>query len=656
MWGSSEALSLLKSNLSTGAAVSTGAAQTRVVNTFAIQRRDNEQLRATKAAGEADSEAKSTSLDPVAAFHATQRAARTTVMHVPLLQTPVPAIQTVFDAAQERSNTKRVVLDSGAFIGDARPERLGPEAEYYTIDEVVAEIKDSRSAHIFDSFPYPIKIAPVFQNSILAVAEASKETGDYYALSAVDRKIIALAYQLETGAHGMANIRQHTTDAASAAAAGVVNRATPAATAAAAAALAQKQHGTIAEDYDEDEDDEAAPARLVDDAPTAPFDADMFLSSTAEEYAEWAGIELVDPVAAAAAEAAAAAAAVAAAEEAKKKAEEEKAAKIAAAKAAAEAKKKADEEAAAAAAAAAAAGADGDDDGEWAPAPSTAKNAKRAAAKTKKPTSAPKALPGFGSDEWITPSLLKAAKAPAKPVAAPAAAAAAATAAAGPAPAPSKPIMPVAATPTDSSSAAGADESAGSRDSLPAHVTAKLPKSHSVVGCLTHDLSMQNVLLHMGLRVLTGHAALAVQRERRFVLRCSSCFTVCADMSRVFCPSCGGNTLFRAAVVTNGRGEESYRWREGFRQMSSKRGTRYSIPTPIGGRLGKIKDLKLREDVIPRPRRRDIRKAEARAEGIIASTAGGFDGVGSNFGHVREDKGYQVIVGYGRRNPNVVRK
>jgi RNA-binding protein NOB1 len=167
---------------------------------------------------------------------------------------------------------------------------------------------------------------------------------------------------------------------------------------------------------------------------------------------------------------------------------------------------------------------------------------------------------------------------------------------------------------------------------------------------------MQNVSLHCGLRVLTTSAAFMIRRQQRYVLRCSSCFTVCADMSRAFCPSCGGHTLFRASVETNARGEDTYQWRQGFRQMSSKRGTRYAIPKMLGGRLGKIKDLRLREDVMPGRRHRDVKAAAAAALGVVASTDGGFDGLGASFGEVRNERRQEVVVGYGRRNPNVVRK
>ena len=262
-------------------------------------------------------------------------------------------------------------------------------------------------------------------------------------------------------------------------------------------------------------------------------------------------------------------------------------------------------------------------------------------------------------------------------------ASAAATAAVGPAPASAATAAAAAAaaTPTDSASATAktslsasaapytasasaaqlATEAffsggAAGSDSLPAHVSAKLPRSRSTVACLTHDLSIQNSLLHCGLRVLTGQAALAVQQERRFVLRCSSCFTVCGDMGRQFCPSCGGHTLYRASVHTNARGEESYRWREGFRQMSTKRGTRYAIPTMLGGNIGKRQDLKLREDMMPMRRRRDVKAEEADRLGVLASTEGGFEGVGAHFGYVRNERRAEAVVGYGRKNPNQVRK
>jgi RNA-binding protein NOB1 len=125
------------------------------------------------------------------------------------------------------------------------------------------------------------------------------------------------------------------------------------------------------------------------------------------------------------------------------------------------------------------------------------------------------------------------------------------------------------------------------------------------VATMTIDFAMQNVLLQMNLHLLSTN----MQRIKNLtskVLRCHACFTICRDMSKQFCPSCGGASLLRVNCSTNAKGE--FRLHLAKNYTYNKRGDRYSVPKPIagtangkwnglgGGQGGWGRDLVLSED------------------------------------------------------------
>ncbi|MBA0768197.1 hypothetical protein Gotri_017017 [Gossypium trilobum] len=120
--------------------------------------------------------------------------------------------------------------------------------------------------------------------------------------------------------------------------------------------------------------------------------------------------------------------------------------------------------------------------------------------------------------------------------------------------------------------------------------------SESTVACVTGDFAMQNVLLQMGLRLLAPDG-MQIRQLHRWVLKCHACYTVTAEIGRIFCPKCGnGGTLRRVAVTVgeNGIVLASHRPR------ITLRGTKFSLPLPQGGRDAITKNLILREDQLPR--------------------------------------------------------
>jgi RNA-binding protein NOB1 len=86
-------------------------------------------------------------------------------------------------------------------------------------------------------------------------------------------------------------------------------------------------------------------------------------------------------------------------------------------------------------------------------------------------------------------------------------------------------------------SAAAADASATSSE------VALLPTS-PCVRVVTADFAMQNVLLQMGIQVI-GTGGKMVKAVKTFVLKCHSCFKICMDATREFCPHCGNHTMMK---------------------------------------------------------------------------------------------------------------
>ncbi|KAK0542864.1 20S-pre-rRNA D-site endonuclease nob1 [Tilletia horrida] len=111
------------------------------------------------------------------------------------------------------------------------------------------------------------------------------------------------------------------------------------------------------------------------------------------------------------------------------------------------------------------------------------------------------------------------------------------------------------------------------------------------VACMTADYAVQNVLLQMGLSLVSADG-MRITKVKSWVLRCHACFKICKDMERKFCPSCGNATLLRTAVSTSASGAG----KDGGMQVHLKknfqyrnRGTVYSLPTPKSGTASSLK-------------------------------------------------------------------
>ncbi|XP_062027633.1 RNA-binding NOB1-like protein [Rosa rugosa] len=119
--------------------------------------------------------------------------------------------------------------------------------------------------------------------------------------------------------------------------------------------------------------------------------------------------------------------------------------------------------------------------------------------------------------------------------------------------------------------------------------------SESSVACITSDFAMQNVILQMGLRLLAP-GGMQIRQLKRWILKCHACNTLTTAIGRMFCPKCGnGGTLCKVAVTVDENGITV----AAPKPQITKRGTRFSLPLPQGGRNAITKNPVLREDQLP---------------------------------------------------------
>ena len=87
-----------------------------------------------------------------------------------------------------------LVVDSGGFIKAAPLIDLG--SKIYTIAVVVDELQDKKTIQRVKAFPFDIIYREPSSESVRAVIEVSKKTGDYASLSVTDLKVLALTHDL----------------------------------------------------------------------------------------------------------------------------------------------------------------------------------------------------------------------------------------------------------------------------------------------------------------------------------------------------------------------------------------------------------------------------------------------------------------------------
>lgn len=163
------------------------------------------------------------------------------------------------------------------------------------------------------------------------------------------------------------------------------------------------------------------------------------------------------------------------------------------------------------------------------------------------------------------------------------------------------------------------------------------------VGCVTTDFAMQNVLLQMGVKLISVDGRRTIRQIRRYALRCHTCTAVTRDLERQFCEKCGNATMHRVAFKVDKNGLA--RVFVNPKRSARLRGTKYSIPMPRGGRNNT--DLILCEDQIDPVKLRRLEKQRARLNVDVLDPSS-FYNAGARF----NPNDRTVVVGYGRRNPN----
>ncbi|KAJ2505843.1 20S-pre-rRNA D-site endonuclease nob1 [Coemansia sp. RSA 2049] len=204
----------------------------------------------------------------------------------------------------------------------------------------------------------------------------------------------------------------------------------------------------------------------------------------------------------------------------------------------------------------------------------------------------------------------------------------------------------------------------GLRDAQAADAESAKPLA---VACATSDFAMQNVLLGMGVGLITPDGT-RIKALRTWVLRCHACAHTTRSMATQFCPACGHPTLKRCAVSTAPDGRLTVHLRANYKY--NLRGTIFSLPQAHGG-------PHKRSDVITRPDDRAYLRAmqykhtrEAKRAGAGAGASGslmdpdfipdlllGAAGAANpkGFGVATDARG-MPMVGRNSKNPNVVRR
>lgn len=182
--------------------------------------------------------------------------------------------------------------------------------------------------------------------------------------------------------------------------------------------------------------------------------------------------------------------------------------------------------------------------------------------------------------------------------------------------------------------------------------------------CATTDFAMQNVILQMGLELLSVDG-MKVRKLKSWVTRCGACFKVYTSAEnnsatgplgskRLFCGHCGSDMMQRIAASVDGK-TGRLRLHLSKKYKHNLRGTKYSLPKPGTGNRFQG-DLLLREDQLlmgawnQKVKMRSGGKAKSAAQSMFGKD------IATNVGcHTRSLGDDDIRVGFGRRNPNAAK-
>ncbi|EFA78121.1 hypothetical protein PPL_08769 [Heterostelium album PN500] len=190
----------------------------------------------------------------------------------------------------------------------------------------------------------------------------------------------------------------------------------------------------------------------------------------------------------------------------------------------------------------------------------------------------------------------------------------------------------------------------------PDNIKAKLEKSQFVTGeeikhvkvaCITSDFSMQNVMLQMGLNLLSVDG-LVVKQVKQFVLKCYSCNTTTLDFSKVWCGACGNQTMVKAMTWVDRFG--NVRVGKGSGKQFNNRGKKFSMPKAKGGKYHT--DMVFTEEQYIH--RLKVTGKYYQKKKSSTDNAIGDESFESGFSFAKP--GADITIGFGGRNPNIARR
>lgn len=183
-----------------------------------------------------------------------------------------------------------------------------------------------------------------------------------------------------------------------------------------------------------------------------------------------------------------------------------------------------------------------------------------------------------------------------------------------------------------------------------------------LVGCITSDFAVQNVLLQLKLHLYSSDGK-RIKMVKSWLMRCHACYWTTLDTKKKFCGKCGGLTLTKTSYRVDASGQRHLFLRPDYQY--NLRGTKYSLPNTQGGR--EAQSLILRED--QREYQRALKFKKRQEEKMARDPEGALDEyLEKAFGEAMRGLGrtcignkgnYQagnIQVGVGKRNPNEKRK
>ena len=203
------------------------------------------------------------------------------------------------------------------------------------------------------------------------------------------------------------------------------------------------------------------------------------------------------------------------------------------------------------------------------------------------------------------------------------------------------------------------------------------------VACMTADFAMQNVLLQLGVPVVSHDQNLGtsnftrITKLKHWLLRCHACTylhrplpekkpslmivgkgpsSVAAPIQ--FCPSCGsGRTMMRTSYTLDTCGDVTIYLKKNYQY--NLRGTQYNIPAMTHGSKGTTSGQKAKQqNLLLREDQKEYLKAIKNYQYSTAKAEKNPDAIENFFGNHRANMAGGALprIGYGRRNPNEIRK